>query len=136
MLTAIIAVSEATLPATVRALPQQEDRVLYTNPQGNAEVCLWDNDLYLFLDRSYAESVRPTLAITATDAHGYVTNASYEVLADANRRYSTSDCLVLDVNLARFTGCVEVRYELFAGNGSQPVWEATYVKQGSTGRSR
>ena len=102
--------------------------MLYTNDQGNAEVCLWENDLYLFLDRAYVESARPTLALTATDGHGFVTSGSYDVLADASRRYSTEDRVVLDVNLARFTGYVEVRYELFVSGNSQSVWEGTYVK--------
>ena len=127
-LTAIIAVSEVRLPGVVRDLPQQAERVLYANDQGNAEVCLWENDLYLFLDRAYVESARPTLAITATDGHGFVTSGSYDVLADASRRYSTEDRVVLDVNLARFTGYVEVCYELFAAGSDQPVWEGTYVK--------
>lgn len=128
VLTAIIAASEVRLPGVVRDLPQQAERVLYANDQGNAEVCLWENDLYLFLDRAYVESARPTLALTATDGHGFVTSGSYDVLADASRRYSTEDRVVLDVNLARFTGYVEVRYELFAAGSDQPVWEGTYVK--------
>lgn len=128
VLTAIIAASEVRLPGVVRDLPQQAERVLYTNDQGNAEVCLWENDLYLFLDRAYVESARPTLALTATDGHGFVTSGSYDVLADASRRYSTEDRVVLDVNLARFTGYTEVRYELFVADNSQPVWEGTYVK--------
>ncbi len=128
VLTAIIAVSEARLPGMVRGLPQQTERVLYTNSQGDAEVCLWDNELYLFLDRNYVESVHPTLAITATDGHGFVTTDSYDVLADASHRYSSSDRIVLDVNLARFTGYAEVRYELFTDGNDRPVWEGTYVK--------
>lgn len=127
-LTMIIAVSEARLPKTVRSLPQQSERVLYAVDEGAAAVCLWDNSLYVFLDRDYAESLRPTLFITATDGHDRVTSESYDMLADANRRYSADDNLVLEVTLAKYTGYVEVAYKLVAEGSNEPVWEGTYTR--------
>ena len=127
-LTAIIAVSEARLPDRVRALPSQPERVLQTGVQGNVQVCLWENSLYLFLDRSYAERARPKILFFVTDNHGFTTPVSLDALSDANRRYSTDELVVLEVNLARFTGYVEVRYELVDGTTGREALSGVYTK--------
>lgn len=134
-LTATIAFSEARLPGVVRDLPRQQERVLQKDAQGDAEVCLWENNLFLFLDRGYAERTKPSFVITATDSHGGVTVDAYDVLNDANGRFSTEDRLVLDVNLARYTGYVEVRYGLYADGDERPVWEGSY-ERGAYGMGR
>ena len=128
-LTATIAFSEARLPGVVRDLPRQQERVLQKDAQGDAEVCLWENNLFLFLDRGYVERTKPSFVITATDSHGGVTVDAYDVLNDANGRFSTEDRLVLDVNLARYTGYVEVRYGLYADGDERPVWEGSYERE-------
>lgn len=136
-LTAVIAVSEATLPGRVRALAQDESSVLYADPQAGVQVCLWDNKLYLFMDRDTAEGAR--FYVSAVNSRGAETSEVFDVASQANGRYSTDDKLVLEVNLARYPGCVEVRYGQLApgadaaaaeGADGRPalLWEAVYDK--------
>lgn len=110
ILTGVIAISEASLPARVRALPQNADAMLYASPDAQVRVCVWDGRLYLFMDRVAAQGA--VLGVRATDGHGYVTSDEIDVTAHQTARYGTEDTLVLEVNLARYPGAVEVEYGL------------------------
>ncbi|MBS5450501.1 MAG: ABC transporter ATP-binding protein [Coriobacteriia bacterium] len=116
ILTATIAVSEASLPSRVRALPQNADRVIYVSSDlpAPATVCAWDGRLYLFMDRSAAQGA--TLGIRATDNHGNVTTDAIDITAHQTKRYGTEQALVLEVNLAKYPGAVEVEYGLLASS--------------------
>ena len=126
--------SEATLPGRVRALAGDETRTVYAAADGTARVCVWENKLYLFMDRAEAEGA--VFYVRAVDNHGEVTADEFAVASDASRRFSTSDEAVLEVNLARYTGYVEVSFGQVdtaqpASNGSaEPalLWEGIYER--------
>ena len=134
LLTAVIAVSEATLPGRVRALAGDEARTVYAAADGTARVCVWENKLYLFMDRAEAEGA--VFYLRAVDNHGKVTADEFAVASDASRRFSTSEEAVLEVNLARYTGYVEVSFGQVdtaqpASDGSaEPalLWEGIYER--------
>lgn len=134
LLTAVIAVSEATLPGRVRALAGDDARTVYAAADGTARVCVWENKLYLFMDRAAAEGAM--FYVRAVDNHGKVTADEFAVASDANRRFSTSEEAVLEVNLARYTGYVEVSFGQVdtaqpASDGSaEPalLWEGIYER--------
>ena len=134
LLTAVIAVSEATLPGRVRALAGDDARTVYATADGAARVCVWENKLYLFMDRAEAEGA--VFYVRAVDNHGKVTSDEFAVASDASRRFSTSDEAVLEVNLARYTGYVEVSFGQVdtaqpASDGSaEPalLWEGIYER--------
>lgn len=132
LLTAAIAVSEATLPSRVQALPADDANVLFSDEATGAQVCLWDNKLYVFVDRAQAEGA--TFWVSAVDSHGRVTQRSFSIAHEANRRYSSNDTVVLEVNMARFPGYVEATFGMVetsapgADGVPELVWEATYVK--------
>ena len=105
LLTAVIAVSEATLPGRVRALAGDDARTVYAAADGTARVCVWENKLYLFMGRAAAEDA--VFYVRAVDNHGEVTADEFAVASDASRRFSTTDEAVLEVNLPRYTGYVE-----------------------------
>ncbi len=134
LLTAVIAVSEATLPGRVRALAGDEARTVYAAADGTARVCVWENKLYLFMDRAEAEGA--VFYVRAVDNHGEVTTDEFAVAPDASRRFSTSEEAVLEVNLARYTGYVEVSFGQVdtaqpASDGSaEPalLWEGIYER--------
>ena len=126
--------SEATLPGRVRALAGDEARTVYAAADGTARVCVWENKLYLFMDRAEAEGA--VFYVRAVDNHGKVTSDEFAVASDANRRFSTSEEAVLEVNLARYTGYVEVSFGQVdtaqpASDGSaEPalLWEGIYER--------
>lgn len=134
LLTAVIAVSEATLPGRVRALAGDEARTVCAAADGTARVCVWENKLYLFMDRAAAEGAM--FYVRAVDNHGKVTADEFAVASDASRRFSTSEEAVLEVNLARYTGYVEVSFGQVdtaqpASDGSaEPalLWEGIYER--------
>lgn len=134
LLTAVIAVSEATLPGRVRALAGDEARTVYAAADGTARVCVWENKLYLFMDRAEAEGA--VFYVRAVDNHGEVTTDEFAVASDVSRRFSTSEEAVLEVNLARYTGYVEVSFGQVdtaqsASDGSaEPalLWEGIYER--------
>ncbi len=134
LLTAVIAVSEATLPGRVRALAGDEARTVYAAADGTARVCVWENKLYLFMGRAAAEDA--VFYVRAVDNHGEVTADEFAVASDASRRFSTSEEAVLEVNLARYTGYVEVSFGQVdtaqpASDGSaEPalLWEGIYER--------
>ncbi len=134
LLTAVIAVSEATLPGRVRALADDDARTVYATADGAARVCVWENKLYLFMDRAEAEGA--VFYVRAVDNHGKVTSDEFAVASDASRRFSTSDEAVLEVNLARYIGYVEVSFGQVdtaqpASDGSaEPalLWEGVYER--------
>lgn len=135
LLTAVIAVSEATLPGRVRALAGDDARTVYATADGAARVCVWENKLYLFMDRAAAEDA--VFYVRAVDNHGKATADEFAVASDASRRFSTSEEAVLEVNLARYTGYVEVSFgqvDTAAQPGSdgsaEPalLWEGVYER--------
>lgn len=134
LLTAVIAVSEATLPGRVRALAGDEARTVYAAADGTARVCVWENKLYLFMDRAEAEGA--VFYVRAVDNHGKVTSDEFAVASDANRRFSTSEEAVLEVNLARYTGYVEVSFgqvdtaQPTSDGSAEPalLWEGIYER--------
>lgn len=134
LLTAVIAVSEATLPGRVRALAGDDARTVYAAADGAARVCVWENKLYLFMGRAAAEDA--VFYVRAVDNHGEVTADEFAVASDASRRFSTSEEAVLEVNLARYTGYVEVSFGQVdtaqpASDGSaEPalLWEGIYER--------
>lgn len=134
LLTAVIAVSEATLPGRVRALAGDEARTVYAAADGTARVCVWENKLYLFMDRAAAEDA--VFYVRAVDNHGKVTADEFAVASDASRRFSTSEEAVLEVNLARYTGYVEVSFgqvdtaQPGSDESAEPalLWEGVYER--------
>ena len=134
LLTVVIAVSEATLPGRVRALAGDDARTVYATADGAARVCVWENKLYLFMDRTAAEGA--VFYVRAVDNHGEATADEFAVASDASRRFSTSEEAVLEVNLARYTGYVEVSFGQVdtaqpASDGSaEPalLWEGVYER--------
>lgn len=135
LLTAVIAVSEATLPGRVCALADDDARTVYATADGAARVCVWENKLYLFMDRAAAEDA--VFYVRAVDNHGKATADEFAVASDASRRFSTSEEAVLEVNLARYTGYVEVSFgqvDTAAQPGSdgsaEPalLWEGVYER--------
>ena len=125
VLTAIIAASEARLPDVVRGLPHDEAAVLYVDQRNATQVCLWENKLYVFVDRTYAEAQNPVFEVVAIDNRAGETSMAFDVLRDASRRYSTEDTLVLEVNLACFTGYVRAEYGVRDGLGGWQ-WQRVY----------
>ncbi len=110
LLVAVIAVSEATLPGRVRALPLDESTFMAcADAPADTQVCLWENKLYVFVPQEDVDPGR-TFAVRAVDSHGFVTVGTYNLAADASARYSTADTCVLEVNLALFTGYVDADY--------------------------
>ena len=125
VLAAAIAVSEARLPGKVRSLPHDPASVLYVDARSDAQVCLWDNRLYLYLDRASADSAR--FGVKATDNHGAVRTEVFDVADCSSGRYSTDDTMVLEVNLARYPGAVEVQYGLLNSNSEQTGDELSWM---------
>lgn len=132
-LTLVIAGSEAGLPAKIRALPQDPAAVLYASEDLGIQVCLWENKLFLFVDRAEAERQNPVFVVEATNSRGAVTTEAVEVSVAASRRFSTDDVLVLEVNLARFTGWEHLRYGVRDASGSF-AWEGEYAREVPRGR--
>lgn len=132
LLTAVIAVSEAMLPGRVRALASDEAATVYAAQDGAVRVCVRENMLYLFMDRDRAEGA--VFYVRAVDSRGKETVDEFEVVSEANRRFSTSDQVVLEVNLARYAGYVEVEFGQVdpgaaSGEGDPALlWEGVYER--------
>ena len=134
LLVAVIAVSEATLPGRVRALPLDESTFMAcADAPADTQVCLWENKLFVFVPQEDVDPGR-TFAVRAVDSHGYVSVGTYNLAADASTRYSTADTCVLEVNLARFTGYVDADYgevdpdEPLVDGEPNWVWRESYHK--------
>ena len=52
----VIAVSEATLPGRIQALPLNEAALMCVNDDEGIQVCLRDNKLYVFADRARTDA--------------------------------------------------------------------------------
>lgn len=134
VLTMLIAISEATLPSRVRALVENPARVIYTATDDSVRVCAWDGRLYLFLDREIAQGAM--LGVQATDNHGNTMSDVVDVAAVQTKRYGTPDELVLEINLAKYPGAVEIRYGMVdpasasakatSTDGFSWLWQETY----------
>ncbi len=110
LLVAVIAVSEATLPGRIRALPQTEGSLMASgDAPADTQVCLWENRLFVFVPQADVDAGR-TFAVRAVDSHGYVSVRTYRFADFTSTRFSTEDTCVLEVNLARFKGYVDADY--------------------------
>ena len=130
----VIAVSEATLPGRIQALPLNETALMCVNGDEGIQVCLCDNKLYVFADRARTDASGLLFAVRAQDSHGYVTRETFDIASRANGRYSTSDTYVLEVNLARYVGYTELQYgevdaaSPMAGDEFEWAWSETYTR--------
>ena len=130
----VIAVSEATLPGRIQALPLNETALMCVNDDEGIQVCLRDNKLYVFADRARTDASGLLFAVRAQDSHGYVTRETFDIASRANGRYSTSDAYVLEVNLARYVGYTELQYgevdaaSPMAGDEFEWAWSETYTR--------
>ena len=130
----VIAVSEATLPGRIQALPLNETALMCVNDDEGIQVCLRDNKLYVFADRARADASGLLFAVRAQDSHGYVTCETFDIASRANGRYSTSDAYVLEVNLARYVGYTELQYgevdaaSPMAGDEFEWAWSEAYAR--------
>ena len=130
----VIAVSEATLPGRIQALPLNETALMCVNDDEGIQVCLRDNKLYVFADRARTDASGLSFAVRAQDSHGYVTRETFDIASRANGRYSTSDAYVLEVNLARYVGYTELQYgevdaaAPMAGDEFEWAWSETYTR--------
>ena len=130
----VIAVSEATLPGRIQALPLNETALMCVNDDEGIQVCLRDNKLYVFAGRARTDASGLLFAVRAQDSHGYVTRETFDIALRANGRYSTPDAYVLEVNLARYVGYTELQYgEVdaaipMAGDEFDWAWSETYAR--------
>ena len=130
----VIAVSEATLPGRIQALPLNEAALMCVNDDEGIQVCLRDNKLYVFADRARTDASGLLFAVRAQDSHGYVTRETFDIASRASGRYSTSDAYVLEVNLARYVGYTELQYgevdaaAPMAGDEFEWAWSETYAR--------
>ena len=130
----VIAVSEATLPGRIQALPLNETALMCANDDEGIQVCLRDNKLYVFADRARTDASGLLFAVRAQDSHGYVTRETFDIASRASGRYSTSDTYVLEINLARYVGYTELQYgEVDAaapmtGDEFEWAWSETYAR--------
>lgn len=133
-LIAVIAVSEATLPGRIQALPTNDSALMYADDAHGVRVCLRDNKLYVFAERAHTDEDGMLFAVRAQDSHGNVTRETFDIAACANARYSTADDYVLEVNLARYVGYTEVQYgeveaaHPMAGDELDWTWSETYAR--------
>ena len=133
-LIAVIAVSEATLPGRIQALPVNDSALMYADDAHGVRVCLRDNKLYVFSERAHTDEDGMLFAVRAQDSHGNVTRETFDIAACANARYSTADDYVLEVNLARYVGYTEVQYgeveaaHPMAGDELDWAWSETYAR--------
>ena len=130
----VIAVSEATLPGRIQALPLNEAALMCVNDDKGIQVCLRDNKLYVFADRARTDASGLLFAVRAQDSHGYVKRETFDIASRASGRYSTSDAYVLEVNLARYVGYTELQYgevdaaAPMAGDEFEWAWSETYAR--------
>ena len=130
----VIAVSEATLPGRIQALPLNETALMCVNDDEGIQVCLRDNKLYVFANRARTDASGLLFAVRAQDSHGYVTRETFDIASRASGRYSTSDAYVLEVNLARYVGYTELQYgevdaaSPMAGDEFDWAWSETYTR--------
>ena len=130
----VIAVSEATLPGRIQALPLNETALMCVNDDEGIQVCLRDNKLYVFADRARTDASGLLFAVRAQDSHGYVTRETFDIASRASGRYSTSDAYVLELNLARYVGYTELQYgevdaaAPMAGDEFEWAWSETYAR--------
>ena len=130
----VIAVSEATLPGRIQALPLNETALMCVNDDEGIQVCLRDNKLYVFAGRARTDASGLLFAVRAQDSRGNVTRETFDIASQASGRYSTSDAYVLEVNLARYVGYTELRYgEVDAGapmtgDEFEWAWSETYAR--------
>ena len=130
----VIAVSEATLPGRIQALPLNETALMCVNDDEGIQVCLRDNKLYVFADRARTDASGLLFAVRAQDSHGYVMRETFDIALRASGRYSTSDAYVLEVNLARYVGYTELQYgevdaaSPMAGDEFEWAWSETYAR--------
>ena len=130
----VIAVSEATLPGRIQALPLNETALMCVNDDEGIQVCLRDNKLYVFAGRARTDASGLLFAVRAQDSRGNVTRETFDIASQASGRYSTSDAYVLEINLARYVGYTELQYgevdaaSPMAGDEFEWAWSETYTR--------
>ena len=147
LITAVIAVSEARLPAKVQALPQTAQRVLYSDDATSVGVYLWESKLYVFVPREMVEQSGGdmTFYLGVVDSHGYRMSDTFDVNKLANGRFSTDSTEVLVIPMGRYPGYTHVVFGQLADGASADqvnednmgqllVWGGIYDKAANTGR--